>query len=333
MKRERSPARSEPLEPIELPSDFGRATTRARPVGLRARAGLAVVAVLLAGVAAFGVARNLGSRRGTGSTRALADISTSTSPVTGRATPSSTLTPRPTQATAPIERPNGPIPGRFYPAFDRNDTTTFVLLSGLKIRLAGGVTQTIGGLGAVFGGSVSPKDAAVCCSVNFEIDRGAPSDLFDKLGSHALTAPVLMSPTHARHDDLKQGRSPYAILSTGGWTLIATSAGDPAVLTRLNRWRLRSTPYGVVLGVPADSIVDNSTVVLGRTPDLSDRQVELTENSCPANADTKRTLIAYASGRAVGYWCVHRLRVRIEGSRSYVESAIAHLQVNVGPNA
>lgn len=242
--------------------------------------------------------------------------------------------PQPTPRTAPTSRPRGPIPGRFYPVLDQTDTTTLVLLSGLKVTLSGGLTRTIGGLGVVFGGSVSPKDSTVCCSVNFEVDHGAPSDLFNTLGPHAVTTPVLVSAAESKQDDLKQGVGPYAILSSGDWTLVETSSADPAgVLKRLNAWRLRSTPYGAVLEVPADSTIDYSGVVLGRTPDLSNMQIELTENSCAANADAKRTITPSDSGEAVGYWCVQGLRVRIAGPRSYVESVVADLKVNVTPNA
>jgi hypothetical protein len=290
---------------------------------------LAVVAVLVA----VGVALTIGSRVGGRGAGRSANLSTTTSRATGGATSSSSETSHPTQQTAPIKRPMGPIPGRFYPAVDQNETTTLVLLSGAQVRLSRGLTKTIGGLGAVFGGSVSPKSSAVCCSVNFEVDHGTPSDLFETFGSRAVTTPVLVSPALARQDDLKQGVGAYAILSTGDWTLVATAPGDPAALARLNGWRLRSTPHGAVLEVPADSTIDYSSVLLGRTPDLTDRQVELTENSCAADADTKRTITSTESGEAVGYWCVRRLRVRIEGPRSYVDSTVADLEVDVGPNA
>jgi hypothetical protein len=228
---------------------------------------------------------------------------------------------------------SGSIPGHFYPVLDQTDTTTLVMLSGLKVRLSDGLTKTIGGLGAISFGSVSPRDSTVCCPVNFEVDHGAPSDLFNTLGPHAITTPVLVSAAQAKQEDLRQGVGSYAILSTGDWTLVETSSADPAILKRLHGWRLRSTPYGAVLVVPADSAIDHSGVLFGRTPDLSDRQVELTENSCAASADARRTFTSSAAGETVGYWCVQGLRVRIEGPRSYVESVIADLKVNVRPNA
>jgi hypothetical protein len=74
-------------------------------------------------------------------------------------------------------------------------------------------------------------------------------------------------------------------------------------------------------------------VVLGRTPDLTERQVDLTQNlePCGTTADTARTIKdgAYSS---FGYWCQDGLFVRIEGPRSYVESVVADFNVKVRPN-
>jgi hypothetical protein len=320
--REKGSEGSEPLEPIDLKSESRTPTRASRQQWTSSRSRWAAVAVVVASVAALCVALAVGSRRGGPH---------AVRPLTSTSAPAATI-PQPTQPAAPTSRPHGPIPGRFYPVLDQTDTTTLVLLSGLNVTLSGGLTKTIGGLGVVFGGSVSPKDSTVCCPLNFEVDHGAPIDLFNTLGPHAVTTPVLVSAAQAKQDDLKQGVGPYAILSTGDWTLVETNSADPAVLKRLNAWRLRSTPYGAVLEVPADSTIDYSGAFLGRTPDLSNRQVELTENSCAANADAKRTITPYDSGEAVGYWCVNGLRVRIEGPRSYVESVVADLKVNVTPN-
>ena len=324
---------SKSLEVIDLGSELGTRTRTSRPGRTRSRSGWAVLAVVIACVSALGVALAVGTRGGTHAARRPADTSTSHSSATGSATLPSSETLPPTRQTVPTSRPRGPIPGRFYPVLDQTDTTTLVLPSGLEVTLSGGLTKTIGGLGASFGGSVSPKDSAVWHSVNFEVDHGAPSDLFNTLGPDAVTTPVLVSAAHAKQDDLKQGLGQYAILSTGDWTLVA-HYGDAAILKRVDSWRLRSTPYGAVLEVPADSTIDYSGVLLGRVPDLSERQVELTENSCPPNADTARRITPDDSGDGgVGYWCAQGLWVRIQGPLSYVDRVVAGLKVNVEPGA
>jgi hypothetical protein len=326
---------TKPLEVIDLGSQLGTPTMTSRPRWRGSRFGWAALGLA---VAAISVALTVSSGRGSHATRRQADAPTSHSLTTGSATSSSTSR---TQKTGPISRPRGPIPGRFYPVVDHADATTMVLPSGLTVRLSGGLTRTIGGLGAAFGGLVTPKDSTVCCALSFGIFHAAPSDLFDTLEASEVSTPLLVSAAHAKLVDLRQFKGKYGILSTGDWTLSATFENlesgvlaDATVLKRLGSWRLRSTPYGAVLAVPADSTIDQSQVVLGRNPDLTERQVGLTQNlePCRTKADTARTIQdgAYSS---VGYWCQDALFVRIEGPRPYVESVVADFKVKVKQNA
>ena len=98
----------------------------------------------------------------------------------------------------------------------------------------------------------------------------------------------------------------------------------------LSGWHLRSTPQGAVLNLPADSTIADEAVTLGRTPDLTDREILLTENSCPAGATKARTLGEFATHAG---WCEHGLAVQIYGPESYVGIAVSDLKVTVSPKA
>lgn len=230
-------------------------------------------------------------------------------------------------------RSPGQIVGRFYPTIDATDRATLVLPSGRTVTLSGGVTKAIGGLGAAFWGHVLPKVSGVCCSVRFNVYRGAPGDLFDTPGPQEISTPVLVTPAQAKDGALQRGAGRFAILSTGDWTLVAifsddndATTADAALLQRLEGWRVRSTPDGAVLEVPADRTIDYSAVAFGVAG--TGRMVELNEDCYRGAA---RTITAMEGGRAAGRWCEQGLEVSIEGPRSYVDSVVAHLEINVGP--
>jgi hypothetical protein len=242
------------------------------------------------------------------------------------------------EPTSPVHS-NEPLLGRYYPLLDRTDTTTIVLPTGLTVTLSGGLSKAIGGLGAHFFATVTPKYAADCCALSFGIDHAAPSDLFATLGPSAISTPVLVSSARAVQPNLRQVAGRFGILSTGDWTLIAsfengdhTAAADAIVLKLLDSWHLRSTQNGAVLRVPATSIIDNIEANFGSTPDLTDKEIDLNASRC-AGADTKRTIVtSYSPSRRKGFWCERGLRVNVEGPQSYVQSVIADLKVKVGPN-
>ena len=251
------------------------------------------------------------------------------------------LSPGPTSGPTSPARSNQPILGRFYPLVDRTDTTTIVLPTGLTVTLSGGVSKAIGGLGATFFGTVTPKNAAACCALSFDIDHAAPSDLFATLGPSAISTPVLVSAALAVQPDLRQVAGRFGILSTGDWTLIAsfengdhTASADAVVLKLLDSWHLRSTPNGAVLRVPATSTIDNIEADFGSTPDLTDKEVDLNQTSFCTGTDPKRTIgTSYSATRLTGTWCERGLHVRIEGPRTYVKRVVADLKVKVEPNA
>lgn len=331
---------ADPLEVIELRSELGARTRRLRPLWTRARAGWAVV-VVVACVAVLGVALDVASGRGGAhANRRSADTSPSNAPATGSTAPSSSDTQPSTRGTTPTSHPRGPLLGSFYPVLDHSDTTTLVLPSGLTVTLANRLTDAIGGLGAVFGGLVTPKEATSCCALAFGISRAAPNDLFDTLGANATSIPLLVSAAHAKQADLKQFKGDFGVLSTGDWTLTATFEdgetgphADATIRKRLYSWHLRSTPYGAVLEIPGDSTIDQAGVGLGATPDLSDRELELTSNvePCLSMPDTARTI--NTGNGAVAHWCEHGLLVAVDGPRSYVENVFANLKVAVKPAA
>jgi hypothetical protein len=313
---------SKSLEVIDVGSELGTRTRTSRSGWTRSRSGWTVLAVVIAGVAALGVALAVTSRRGgTHPTLPHVDTSTSRTPATASTTPSSSEA----------------ILGDFYPDLDQTDTTTLVLPSGLTVTLSGGLTKTIGGLGATFGGEVSRKNSQACCPVSFSLYHASASDLFETLGPNAISTPVSVSPARATLGDLKQYAGRFGVLSTGDWTLIASSdvrdVADAAVVKRLDGWRLRSTRHGAVLELPADRTIDESHVVFLVNPSVPDRFVVLTENvePCLSTPDTARTI--KTENGAAGYWCAHGLSVAVNGLLSYVESVVAHLKVTVKPNA
>jgi hypothetical protein len=249
--------------------------------------------------------------------------------------PSSTSGP-----TSPVHS-NEPLLGRFYPALGPTDTTTIVLPTGLTVTLSGGVSKAIGGLGATFVGTVTPRNAAACCALSFGIDHAAPSDLFATLGPSAISTPVLVSAAHAVQPTLNQVAGRFGILSTGDWTLIAsfengdhTATADAIVLKLLNSWHLGSTPNGAILRVPATTTIDNSQVGFGSIPDLTDKSLDLIQSEpCPALIGATPTTFEGTAADTTAAWCEHGLLVRIEGPRSHVQSVVTHLKVKVEPNA
>ena len=210
-----------------------------------------------------------------------------------------------------------------------------MLPSGRAVTLSGGLANLIGGLGATFGGSVT-KDFQSCYPVSFQIFHATPGDLFQTYGASAVPTPTFVSPALAKVgvDGLKGSPGRLVILSTGEWTLVAAFRNDPPVpdnvlLGHLNGWRLRSTPSGAVLNVPADSTVSGEVVALGRTPDLTDREV-IIETGCPQGGTKAHTLNESATH---GGWCEHGFLVEIDGPESYVGVAVADLKVQVARTA
>lgn len=250
--------------------------------------------------------------------------------------PRTSLSPVPTTAPPP-ERSTEPLLGRYYPVLDRTDETTMVMPTGLTFTLSGRVSTAIGGLGATFLGTVRPK-GATCCAVSFEILHAAPSDLFSTLGPGAISIPVLVSSVHAVQPDLRQTTGRFGILSTGDWTLIGSyengdhsREADAVVRQILGSWHLRPTPYGAVVEVPAGATVDNSEVDFGRVPDLTDTAVDFVKSE-PCQIGRTPMFFGTAAD-TTGRWCDHGLGVTIEGPRSYVQRAVAGLEVTPAPNA
>jgi hypothetical protein len=249
--------------------------------------------------------------------------------------------PGPTRGPTSPFHSNEPLLGLFYPLLDQTDTTTIVLPTGLTVTLSGGLSRAIGGLGAHFFATVTPKNAAACCALSFGIDHAAASDLFTTLGPGAISTPVLVPAALAVQPDLRQVTGRFGILSTGDWTLIAsfengdhTAVADAIVLKLLDTWHLRSTQNGAVLRVPANSTIGNVEANFGRTPDLTDKEIDLNQTSFCTGTDTKRTIgTSYSTTRRTGTWCERGLHVSIEGPRSYVHSVVADLKLKVEPNA
>ena len=315
------------LETIDLSGEDG--TSQTRPVRRTTRrltvALLMPAAVVVIAAPAFLVIRS-GHHRGSSANNAPA----------GKAVAPTSLLPSPTNAPSPV-RSTEPLLGRFYPVLGRSDTTKIVLPTGLTFTLSRGASTTIGGLGATFSGTVTPKGAA-CCALSFDLLHAAPSDLFATLGPTAISVPVLVSSRHAVQPDLEQRNGRFGVLSTGDWTLIAdfeegdrTPRADAFVLQALGSWHLRSTPYGAVVGVPAGSTVDNSEADFGRVPDLTDKAVDFVRSD-PCQIGSTPTFFGTA-GDTTGRWCDHGLAVTIEGPRSYVKRAAANLEITPSPKA
>jgi hypothetical protein len=193
-------------------------------------------------------------------------------------------------------------------------------------------------LGATFDGSVVPRnpiDRAPCClavPVNFQIFHAPPNVFFETRHTGAVSTPLLLTPAQAKTgvDGLRGGEYRFAVLSTGDWTLIVSLLTPQALANTgsLRGWHLRATPNGAVLDLPADLTIDDDTVTLGRAPDLTDRDIGVTENGCPVSSTRANSLNQSATH---GGWCQHGLLVRIEGPESYVGVAVADLRVTVTP--
>ncbi len=311
------------LEAIDLGGDPDRTRTRPGRLASRRRVvALVLSIVLVAIVGSLAAMRPRHHRRG------------ATNPVAARTAASS----RPTNPQSSPVRSSEPILGRFYPVPDRTHTTTIILPTGVSVSLSGDMTKEIAGLGATFGGTVTPKNTAACCALSFSIEHAAPSDLFATLGPSPISTPVLVPATKAVQPNLKQVAGRFGILSTGDWTLIAsfengdhTTVADATVVRMLDLWHLRSTTNGPVLDTPANSTIDNSEADFGRVPDLSATSVDLIQTACPALIGTTPTTFGGTPADTVGAWCEHGLLVRIEGPRSSLRNLLASLKVTVTP--
>jgi hypothetical protein len=214
--------------------------------------------------------------------------------------------------------------GRFYPPLDGANTARFVLPSGTGVVLSGDLQRIIGDLGATFAGSLA--------GVSFRVARGDPSQLFDSLGPGDITRAIAAAGSDVRAPSLDAYGGQLAVLSSGGWTLIAFLSDDDELanrqLVQLRSWRLRPTANGVVVESPAGAVGDAS-VVLGRHPGEPGRHLELTEDNC---AGTLVRTESELGDVAAGYWCQDGgVYVRIGGPVPYVEHALAELQVRVEP--
>jgi len=314
------------LETIDLGDGVDRLRSRPGCFAYRRRAVILVVSIAVVAVSGLSFAA---MRSGHHRSRSA-----------GKPAARTSLSPGPTSGPSSPVRSNEPLLGWFYPVADRTDTTTIVLPTGLTVTLSGGVSKGIGGLGAVLSGTVTPKHTAACCALGFSIEHAAPSDLFATLGPNAISTPVLVSAAHAVEPNLNHVAGRVGILSTGDWTLIAsfengdhTAAADTIVAKLLDSWHLRSTPNGAVLRVAANSTIDSSEADFGRIPDLTDKSVDLIQaEPCPALIGTTPTTFKGTAADTTGAWCQHGLLVRIEGPRTYVQSVVADLKVNVEPN-
>jgi len=316
---------SESLEVIDLEYEVETPRMTSHPRRMFSRPSLVVGAVVIVGVAALIVAVVVHDQE-THATHQRADTSISHAPTTGGAILPST------QTSVSFQRPRGPILGRYYPVLDHTDMTTLALPSGRTLTLSGDLRSLIGGLGATFGGSVTTSPQT-CCSPNevtFEIFRAAPSDLFETSHTGVVSTPLLMAPAQARvgEDGLQGSEYRLGILSTGEWTLVVffLNYDDVVATGLLHGWHLRSTPDGAVLNVPANTTVANEYVMLGRTPDLTDREIMLAEHGCPTGTTKAQTLAEYATHAD---WCQHGLLVSIDGPESYVGVAAVDLNVKV----
>jgi len=323
---------SESLEVIDLAYEVETPTMTSRPRRTRST-GLWVSAVTIAAVTALLITFAVAHDSGSPTTHRQADTTTAQAP------PASAASLPSPQTSIPIQRPHGPILGRYYPALNHTDATTFVLPSGRTLTLSGGLTSSltdlIGGLGATFGGSVTTR-TQTCCSANdvtFEIFRAAPSDLFETPHTGVVSTPLLMGPAQAKvgEDGLRGSEYRLGILSTGDWTLIVffLNYDDVVATGLLHGWHLRSTPAGAVLNLPPNITISNEYVALGRTPDLTDREIMLAEHGCPSGSTKAQTLGEYATHAG---WCEHGLLVEIFGPESYVGVGVADLTLTVEPS-
>ena len=316
------------LEVIDLASERGRPTgpsmTRRTRSPSHLRAGAIALAVVVALLASAAIAH--GRTRGQTAKPSLPGA------VAPQGERSSAL-----PTAAPVARPRGPIPGRYYPALDHADSAGFTLPTGRKVTLSGDLASLVGGLGATFGGTIVKRDqpGPPCCltvPVTFQIFHAAPNVFFETPRTGAVSTPLLFTPAQAKTgvDGLRGGEYRFAVLSTGDWTLIVSLLTQQALVNTglLHGWHLRSTPNGAVLALPAGLTVDYDSVTLGRAPDLTDRDVAMTENECPPSSSKARTINQSATH---GSWCQHGLLVRVEGPESYVGVAVANLHVEMTP--
>ena len=187
------------------------------------------------------------------------------------------------------------------------------------MTLSGGLSQTIGGLGATFSGTVEPKDAHDCCALSFaDRARVAGRPLRDARAGRAHPAGHRVVGLRQTH------RSP-----AGQRRL--RRAVDGRLDPDRDRWRTRrrvgsSTRPSSGSSVPGTCVrhrtarcwtcrptapVNYSLVVLGQDPNASAHGIELTDNSepCRTKRDTTRT-VRDASYGTVGYWCAVASRCR-----------------------
>jgi hypothetical protein len=316
------------LEAIDLGPEIERAASGPAPRRAVPRSGLRVGAVAIAVVGALLVSLAV-ANRSSHSDRSAPPSTRATAPA-GETSPS-------VPTSVAVTRPRGRIPGRYYPALDHADTAALTLPSGRTVTLSGDLTNLVGGLGATFGGSVVKRDQpdSPCClvvPVNFQIFHAAPNVFFETRRTGVVSTPLILTPAQARTgvDSLRGGEYRFALLSTGDWTLIVSLLNYQAIVSTgvLHGWHLRSTPNGAVLDLPADSTIAYDSVTLGSAPNLSERDVVMTENGCPASSRKARTLNQSATH---GSWCQHGLLVRIEGPQSYVGVAVANLGVKLTP--
>jgi hypothetical protein len=323
----------ESLEVIDLEDEVETPKMTSHPRRTFSRSSLTAGAVAIVGVVVVLVTIALLTHDGRPhATAQQSETSTSQTRTTGNASLPSNATRPPTLTTVPIQRPHGRILGRYYPVLDHTNTATLVLPSGRTLTVSAGLTGLIGGLGATFGGSVTNP---TCCpnQVNFEIFHAAPSDLFETPIAGVVSTPLLMAPAQAKvgEDGLKGAEYRFGVLSTGDWTMIVFFLNyyDIVDTGLLHGWHLRSTPNGAVMSLPTDSTISTEYVTLGRTPDLTDREIMLGEHGCPAGSTKAQTLGEYATHAG---WCEHGLLVQIFGPESYVGLAVADLKVTVGPS-
>jgi hypothetical protein len=208
--------------------------------------------------------------------------------------------------------------GRFYPSLPGADEVRLVLPSGVTIVLSD-AQRTLDGLGATFAGGIG--------SIGFRIAHGPPSDLFASLGPTPIRRAVAVAGAHAREPFAYSGR--LAVLSSGGWTLVAFLSDDEqtadAELHLARRWELRPTANGAVVRAPAQ-IVGDASVVLVDDASAAGRRVELTEDNC---AGTAQRTEAQLGESATGYWCENGVYVHISGPEPFVANALATLRVDV----
>jgi hypothetical protein len=229
--------------------------------------------------------------------------------IASRPHPEPTAKPQPDAAT-----------GRFVPPLDHAGRVRLRLPSDVVITMTGNMSSTMRGLGATFAGGIG--------SVAFRIARGDPSDLFDSLGSRPVRTAVAVAGSDARAPDLAEFGGHLAVLSGGGWTVVAFLSDDDRLaaqqLRDVRAWRLRPTPEGAVVEAPVTGVGDASVVLV--SDDAARRRIELTDDNC---AGTSVRSEAQLGDVSTGYWCEQGVYVRITGPPGFVEPALSALRVEV----